>query len=107
MAVFAIDVEDVATLHVAAIIDPELKNARVQAWGHNINWNDLLAILRKLYPLDKFLDDIPNLPHLAQTTDSHPALALLKKWAGQDGWKPLESTVVDNMRPLLKWFPRS
>ncbi|RDW59962.1 hypothetical protein BP6252_13049 [Coleophoma cylindrospora] len=42
--VFHIDVKDVALLHVAAVLDPGLKNARLQAWAESYGWYDVLAI---------------------------------------------------------------
>lgn len=98
---YSVDVKDVAVLHVAATLDPEVKNARLQAWADNVNWNDLLAIMRKQRPEKKFIDDIPNLPRMSITSDFTESLKLLKKWAGQDGWKPLEETVDDNLRGII------
>jgi hypothetical protein len=104
LTVIHIDVKDVALLHVAAVLDPEVDNARLQAWAEYCNWNDVLAILRKLYPQRKFVDDVAIPPPLTITTDfSHP-LALLKKWGNQDGWKSLEETVADNMKNLIAWY---
>ncbi len=94
--------KDVAALHIAAILDPDVKNARLQAWGVNCNWNDVLAIMRKLYPSKKFIDDFPTNVQVSFTTDFSQPLALLKKWEHQDGWKTLEETVADNMEGLIK-----
>ena len=97
LAAFFIDVKDVALLHVAAVLDPEVKNARLQTWAHNSNWNDLLAILRQLRPQKKFLEDWPETQYLTQSTDESESIALLKKWANQDGWKPLQTTVAETI----------
>ncbi|KAF4495700.1 Aldehyde reductase 2 [Fusarium agapanthi] len=43
---FFVDVQDVALVHVAAILDPKVKEARLQTWGHKAHWNDFLPILR-------------------------------------------------------------
>ncbi|KAH8692307.1 putative NAD dependent epimerase/dehydratase [Talaromyces proteolyticus] len=99
------DVKDCALLHVAAVLDPEVKNERLPGWGEYCNWNDILAIMRRLYPDRKFIDDLPGLTKLQVTTDSTQSLALLKKWGGQKGWKPLEVTVADSMRSIIKWYP--
>ncbi|PKK44525.1 hypothetical protein CI102_11133 [Trichoderma harzianum] len=92
---YGVDVKDVAVLHVAAALEPEVNNARLQAWGHKCNGNDVLEIMRKHYPEHRFVDDMDNQTVLTFS-------ALLKKWANQDGWKPLEQTVVENVDSILK-----
>ncbi|KAH8678027.1 hypothetical protein BX600DRAFT_431336 [Xylariales sp. PMI_506] len=104
-ATIHIDVKDVALLHVAAVLDPEVKNARMQAWGDYFNWNDMLHIMRRLYPDRKFIDDIPGLTKLAITADHSLPLALYNKWGNQDGWRSLEETVADNMEKIVEWYP--
>ncbi|KAH8891539.1 NAD(P)-binding protein [Thozetella sp. PMI_491] len=104
---YVVDVKDTALLHVAAVLDPEVKNARLQAWGHRANWNDLLAVMRRLYPAEKFIDDIPNLPQLSVTADFRQPLALLKKWFDQEGWMSLEEIVESNLKVLLEWYPKA
>ncbi|KAM0260070.1 hypothetical protein ACHAQJ_002994 [Trichoderma viride] len=104
---FAIDVKDVALLHVAAALDPEVSGARIQAWSNNINWDDALAIMRDLYPKEKFIDDFANGARLSITTDSTQPLSLLKKWGNQDGWKTLRETIADTLKVYTKWYPRN
>ncbi|KAL7906100.1 NAD(P)-binding protein [Trichoderma velutinum] len=99
---YGVDVKDVAVLHVAAALDPDVNSARLQAWGHKCNGNDVLAIMRKHYPDHKFVDDMDNQTVLTFSADFSEPLALLKKWANQDGWKPLEQTVVENVDSILK-----
>ncbi|OPB37939.1 hypothetical protein A0O28_0102230 [Trichoderma guizhouense] len=99
---YGVDVKDVAVLHVAAALDPGVNNARLQAWGHKCNGNDVLAIMRKHYPEHKFVDDMDNQTALTFSADFSEPLALLKKWANQDGWRPLEQTVVENVDSILK-----
>lgn len=91
-------------LHVAAVLDTEVKNARLPVWGEYCNWNDILAILRRRYPERKWIDDIPGLSKLQITTECGQSLALLKTWGNQEGWKSLEETVVDNMDSILRLF---
>ncbi|KFY30455.1 hypothetical protein V493_01899 [Pseudogymnoascus sp. VKM F-4281 (FW-2241)] len=104
-SIIHIDVKDVALLHVAAALDPEVNGARLQAWADNCNCNDILAILRRLYPQRSFLHDLPTPTPLTLTTDLSQPLALLKKWGNQDGWKTLEETVADNMKNIVEWYP--
>ena len=74
------DVKDIALIHVAAVLDPEVKNARLFSWGHSAHWNDMLAILRELRPQKSFVDDYPDPYHLKVSIDQSESLALLKKW---------------------------
>ncbi|KAH7118392.1 hypothetical protein EDB81DRAFT_701451 [Dactylonectria macrodidyma] len=96
-ASFFVDVKDIALLHIAAILDPEVKNARLQAWGHSHHWNDLLAILRKLRPQKEFIADYSDRFLLTISTDFSDSIALLKKWAGQDGWRSLEGSIAEGI----------
>ncbi|KAH8194207.1 hypothetical protein TruAng_011629 [Truncatella angustata] len=105
-AIIHIDVKDVALLHVAAVLDRECDGARLQAWAEYCNMNDILAILRRLYPRRKFMDDFPNQTKLSITTDYDQQLALLKKWGGQDRWTSLEQSVIDEVKGVVKWFPK-
>lgn len=91
---------------MAAVLDPEVTDARLQAWADYGTWNDVLAILRKLYPERVFDDDFPTpITPLTMTSDFKQPLALLKKWGHQDGWTPLEETIIDNMKNIVKWYP--
>lgn len=107
MTAININVKDVALLHVAAVLDDKVKSARLQAWAQPCNWNDILAIMRKLHPQQEFMQDLPNNSRLTLSTDFNQPLGLLKKWAHQDGWKSLEETIADNMRVLVDWDTRS
>ncbi|KAM0541480.1 hypothetical protein ACHAPJ_013215 [Fusarium lateritium] len=96
-AAFFVDVQDVAILHVAAMLDPDLKNARLQTWGHSTNWNEFLAILRKLCPEKEFIADYPDPYYLTISTDQSESVELLKKWAGQEGWKSLNDSIAEQI----------
>ncbi|KAK0611386.1 hypothetical protein B0T14DRAFT_327074 [Immersiella caudata] len=96
-AMFAVDVKDVALLHVAAALDPDVNSERIQAWGRHRTWNETLALLRQLFPNHKFADDLPNPPSFSITSDLTLPLALLKKWGGQEDWRPIEETFLDNL----------
>lgn len=107
ITVIHIDVKDTALLHVAAVLDPECNGARLQAWNEYCNMNDILAILRKMYPQREFRKDYPNQSKLSVTADLEQPLALLKKWGGQDGWTPLEKSVAEEVQGYLKWYPET
>jgi hypothetical protein len=100
--VFNIDVQDVGLLHVAAVLDGEVKNRRLQAWAQGCTWNDILDILRGLYPDRKFIDNLPGQELPSVTSDFTLQMELLKKWGGQEGWRTLEQTIQDNMKSLLE-----
>ncbi|KAF5017801.1 hypothetical protein F66182_10241 [Fusarium sp. NRRL 66182] len=92
-----VDVKDVARLHVAGILDPELKSTRLQAWGHVAHWNDVLTILRELRPQRRFLADYPETFHIKTSTDQSESVAILNKWGGQNGWKSLMQTISEGI----------
>ncbi|KAL9480907.1 hypothetical protein ACSS6W_005693 [Trichoderma asperelloides] len=96
-----VNVKDVAVLHVAAILDEDTKEERIQAWAGPFNWNDVLAILRRLYPTHEFVEDLPESAAISARADDSVPLKLLRKWAKQDGWKSLEDTVRENISSLL------
>jgi nucleoside-diphosphate-sugar epimerase len=52
-----VDVRDDAKLHVAALVDPACNGQRIFAYAEPYNWNDVLAIFRKLKPSKSFLAD--------------------------------------------------
>ena len=87
-----VHVRDVAVLHVAAVLDPEIKGERLFASsGEPFNLNIGLSILRRLNPDVRFMDDLPNqTPCLITLEDEQHLLELLKKWGGLDGWGSLE-----------------
>ncbi|KAF7557932.1 hypothetical protein G7Z17_g327 [Cylindrodendrum hubeiense] len=95
-----VNVRDVAVLHVAATLDPDVKNERLLAWAEPFNMNRVLAILRRLYPDRKFIDDLPSQePCLATIGNEDRLLGLLKKWGGRDGWISLEQGVREGLSP--------
>ncbi|KAH8657896.1 hypothetical protein BX600DRAFT_482486 [Xylariales sp. PMI_506] len=102
-ATWCVDVKDTAVLHVAAALDPEVKDARIQAWGHSSSWKQLLSITRNFRPEKELPTDLPGVTGAVPTADFSQVLALLKKWGGQDSWTPLEDTVADNIEGIEYW----
>lgn len=96
--------KDTALLHVAAALDPEIKNERLFSWGESCTWNEILVLMRAVAPGRKFVDDLPG-ERLMLTADDGKSLDLLKKWSGQEGWTPLIEIISDNMTNIMKWFP--
>jgi hypothetical protein len=56
-----------------------------------------IHILRKLRPQKKFVEDYPDPYHLKISVDQSDSVALLKKWAGKDGWTSLEDSVSESI----------
>jgi nucleoside-diphosphate-sugar epimerase len=50
-----VDVTDNTKLHATALIDPACDGQRIFAFAQPYNWNDILAIFRKLKPNESFL----------------------------------------------------
>ncbi|TVY45187.1 NAD-dependent epimerase/dehydratase [Lachnellula occidentalis] len=96
-SIYFTDVKDVALLHVAAVLDPEVNNARLQIWGQHSSWTDIAAIMRNLRPHQQSIPEFPTPKYLTISTDQGETLALLKNWGSHGGWIPLEETVADNL----------
>ena len=90
---YFIDVRDCAKLHVAALVDPETSNERLWGFAEPFNWNDLLAIYRKVWPEKKFIDDLENLGVDESILDTTGALKALQNVFGQSAWTSLETTI--------------
>ncbi|KAL5374910.1 hypothetical protein DPSP01_011579 [Paraphaeosphaeria sporulosa] len=102
-ATVAVDVKDLALLHIAAILDPSIRNVRFNTWAHFCNYNDMLPIMRAQLPERRFIDDMPGLTKLSLTTDTEQQVELLKKWGTNGGWVNLKQTVEENLMPLVEW----
>ncbi|CZR67169.1 related to NADPH-dependent aldehyde reductase [Phialocephala subalpina] len=84
---------DDAIIHVGAVLDPEVKNERIYAWAHKFVWNDVLAIMRKMFPDKAVIEDLPDPKMCMAEADMSLALSLLKKWGPQEGWMGFEQGV--------------
>ena len=94
-----VNVKDTARIHVAALLDPEVANERILAFAYPYNWNDILAVLRKLYPHKKFPADIENEPRDLSKLDNSRGAALLKAF-GRPGFTGLEDSIRENTEGL-------
>ena len=92
-----VHVSDVAWANVGALLDPECEGERLPVWGTPFNWNDVLAIMRKQRPDQKFMSDIPNLGRFLGTVEDENTKTLVLKWSGQKEYIPLEQAVRENM----------
>ncbi|ORY04579.1 aldehyde reductase II [Clohesyomyces aquaticus] len=89
---YYINVDDNATVHVAALIFEDVKDERLFTFASPYSWNDLLAIFRRLYPGKKFIDDIEGLGEDKSIVADERAEYLLKRLKGS-GWTSLEESV--------------
>jgi hypothetical protein len=92
-----VSARDVALIHVAAAIDPNVVGERIYAIAQHTDWNDFLPILRRLYPEKKFMDDLEDLGKFSGEVDTSLGLGLVKKWGERDGWIPLEEGLKDTL----------
>lgn len=94
-------VTDVAVLHVAAALDPDVKDQRIQVLAGSFNWDNCLDILRKVYPDHKFVDNFqPENSTLSYKVENDIAPGLVKKWAGRD-WISLETCVKETVQGII------
>lgn len=91
---YYVNVQDDAKIHVGALLFGDVSNERLFSWAHPYNWNDMLAILRKHYPQQKFLDDDPNLGRDLSQVSNQRAEEILKRLSGT-GWVSLEDSILD------------
>jgi hypothetical protein len=99
---YFINVEDCARLHVLATIHLNVENQRLFGFAEPYNWNDVLGILRKLYPKKRFPEDIPGLgSDLSKIILAVKAKSLLKEF-GRPGWTGLEQSIKENTEDLTK-----
>ncbi|KAK7559434.1 aldehyde reductase [Phyllosticta citricarpa] len=93
------DNDDVAYLHLAGLIHPDVKGERLWAWDKPCNWNDLLAVFRKHFPDRQFIDDVPGVYHdPAVNQPTQRAIEILKAF-GRPGMAEMEDSIV-------KWVPQ-
>ncbi|CAG8019977.1 unnamed protein product [Penicillium olsonii] len=55
-----VDVEDVARLHIAALLDPKIQSERIFGTAAKFRWTDVIAIMRRLRPNNADIPDAPN-----------------------------------------------
>lgn len=76
-----------------------MQNERILAFAYPFNWNDILAVLRKIYPDREFPKDIENEPRDLSRLDNSRGATLLKAF-GRSGFTGLEETVRENTAGL-------
>ncbi|EGE80807.1 aldehyde reductase II [Blastomyces dermatitidis ATCC 18188] len=91
---YYVNVRDNALVHVAALIYADVQAERLFAFAQPYNWNDILAVMRKLYPDREFIDDIPDLGRDLSKVTNQGAEDLLKRISGK-GWTGFEQTIKE------------
>ena len=84
-------------MHVAALLDPGIANTRIHAWSQHFTWNGILAILRRLRPHEKLIDDLEVEETMLATVNDSISRRLLKDWSGRDEWLDLETGIRDTI----------
>ncbi|KAF7977695.1 hypothetical protein HWV62_2950 [Athelia sp. TMB] len=74
-----VDVRDTAALHVHALVSPELSSGGIRMWAVSapFNGNDILRVLRELYPHRTFRPDFKDLERDLSSIDHRRACELL------------------------------
>lgn len=95
-----VDVQDDALLHVAAVIHPDVQSERVFAFAAPVNADEVLAILRQLYPSRSFPDNFRAEQDCSEIEPRKRAEALLRDM-GRDGWTSLADSIRRNTEDLV------
>ena len=93
-----VDVQDNARLHVAPLLDTNIKNERLFALNEPFNLHDVLEILRKLRP-DRVIEGNPDNSHrdLSKIKLRARAEAVLRDVFGRPGFTTLEGSIKNNI----------
>jgi hypothetical protein len=94
--VWYVDVEDVARLHIAALLDPKLESERIFAMAGPLNWTGVVEIMRKLQPDNKQIPDPPANEgrNLNKFVGVEKAECILREFCGRHGWTSLEDCLA-------------
>ncbi|KAK8064558.1 beta-glucosidase 1 [Apiospora phragmitis] len=88
-----VNIQDDAVLQVAALIYDDVRNERLFAFAHHYNFDDILAVLRKVCPPShRLAAGFPGQGRNLTTVPNARARALVVRMTGR-GWTSLEDTV--------------
>lgn len=94
---WGVAVSDTARLHVAALIDADIKDERVFAFSEPYNWNSIFELLRKIKPDHKWPENIKdNSQDKSKVLPRGRADEILKKNFGA-GFLSLEEALRNNL----------
>ncbi|KAL1847265.1 hypothetical protein Daus18300_014000 [Diaporthe australafricana] len=96
---YYVNVQDTARLHVVALVNPLVRDERVFAFTGPFNFNDILGVLRKQYPDEKW-DDVPDQMQDLSTIQPIKRAEWLLEEAYGFCFTGLEQSVKDNVAGL-------
>ncbi|KAI8191643.1 Aldehyde reductase 2 [Colletotrichum sp. SAR 10_86] len=97
------DVVDIARIHIAALLFPDVQSERLIAYAGRFNINDILAVFRETQPSRNFPADLPDLGVDVGKIANERATELMKKIGGGKGWTSLKDCIA----PLAKQYAAS
>ncbi|KAF7377594.1 Aldehyde reductase 2 [Mycena sanguinolenta] len=99
-ACFAVDVRDVASVHLAALLSMQTEGKRLWAAAHTFELNDLLRTWREEFPHRTFVEDFKLPPHPKVTLELAESEKLLEEFEGRT-WLPFKETIIANVQDAL------
>ncbi|KAF8201182.1 hypothetical protein K438DRAFT_1716897 [Mycena galopus ATCC 62051] len=99
-ASLAVDVRDVASIHLAALLSTETKGKRIWAAAHRFEINDILKIWREAFPERTFVEDLKFPPQPKITLELAESEKLLQGFEGR-AWLPFKESVIANVQDAL------
>ncbi|KAJ6483969.1 hypothetical protein C8R45DRAFT_1148106 [Mycena sanguinolenta] len=96
----AVDVRDVASMHLAVLLSTSTQGKRIWAAAHRFEINDILAIWREAFPERKFVEDFKLPPQPKITLELAPSEKLLKAFEGRS-WLSLKESAIANVQDVL------
>ncbi|KAJ6483993.1 hypothetical protein C8R45DRAFT_294753 [Mycena sanguinolenta] len=99
-ASLAVDVRDVASIHLAALLSTSTQGKRIWAAAHTFEINDILAIWREEFPERKFVEDFKFPPQPKITLELALSEGLLRAFEGRS-WLSLKESVIANVQDVL------
>ncbi|KAF8169968.1 hypothetical protein K438DRAFT_1941163 [Mycena galopus ATCC 62051] len=99
-ATLAVDVRDVASIHLAALLSTQTAGKRLWAAAHQFEINDILKIWREAFPERTFVANFDFPPQPKITLELAESVKLLEAFEGRS-WVPFKETVVANVQDAL------
>ncbi|KAJ5578223.1 uncharacterized protein N7459_007187 [Penicillium hispanicum] len=100
---YFVDAEDVALLHVAGLINQDVRDERLFAFGKPFTWKEITQIFQRDFP-DREFDREPLMhPDRTGTLEIEAAdrAEQLLRSMGKPGWSTLEATLKANVADLI------
>ncbi|KAJ6466835.1 hypothetical protein C8R45DRAFT_1106261 [Mycena sanguinolenta] len=96
----AVDVRDVASIHLAALLSTQTEGKMIWAAVHTFEVNDLLRIWREEFRERTFVEDFKLPPQPKITLELAESEKLLEEFEGRT-WLPFRETVIANVQDAL------